>query len=545
MGHPLNSIDYLIESWDHLKNRFSYYGFFLFLPDHPFAEVFEEHFLHWDEISGGGSMFFAIAPPPEGWLEKARNREYWRYYVANSNSSIAYDVSAVRQAAQHFHVPSEHLPTFVIFRNLFHSDSVSIDLGGLSFIETATYLHNVFLVLNNPDVQRYFNLWQLRELLDVIPKDEAKPPNELTAIVKALRNQRRLQRGKLNVGGRQLSAHHIASRVEHAESINTILLNMQQELRRLGDEVSELRHEQREGFQGVHVHLERIQVVLEETVLRIQEFREPFIVRWQTILEQDLPAHELQEERERLHNEFDAFLEGESRQLSARLQEASPPILPDIIKPYEYLLEPYSKQALATSELLWTHLSKKDLHSLVDYSVCGIGLWKSLEIEVNRTFVDALRIFNGIAQGGQASIEQMPQKKSRVEEIASFKTNNGIKESRIDISRSDDRGLLMGVELGKVGGIITNSQKNSLSDLLRGLSLAGVQPGKSDHDYLNDLGEGIKQVARVYRNSYAHIHPMRYDICKKFRTFLFDTNNDSPLLATLECKKEFQNKRLI
>jgi hypothetical protein len=542
MAHPVNSIEYILTQWPQLERRFPYYAFFLFTEaDQEFAQFFQNHFEDLDHWSGDGCMFFAIAPPPPDWSQHAIGRDYWRYFLANSATQVGYDTDAVKQAARYFNVPDEHLPALVIFKDIHFADTITIRLGGLNVEQMPDFFRNLFLTFNLMGRRQDVYLWRLRELIDALPHDRWVTTEQFAPIAQAYTGPRRPgPNDRLEFARLGFAPHQIAYRTEFPQPIESILRSFQQELTRLSDEVRQLREEQREGFRQVNVNLERLQVVLEETLGRIQEFRRPFINRWVEVDDQEAPPEIIREQKEQLHAEFDEFLERESHYLAERLLQTTH-ALPDSMQYTSNLLEDESRIELMTSEALWQNLASLNTHLPIDYSVCGIGLWKALEVEVNRTFVDALRVWHHICQPGIFSIRQQVQTSGELAEYGLFGTSRG----RVPINRCI-AGNLSGVELGKVGGLLANSAQNGLARVLDGLYFPTANQSVSRDEFLGNLAVTVSRVAKVYRNSYAHIRPMEHQVCNEFRDFLLtDIQPFSPLFTTLRCKETLLQACLI
>ena len=452
MGHPINGIEYLLAQWEWLRREspFPFYAFFLFTEENDdFASFFQRHFEVLDDGYGNVCVVFALAPPPPCWSEGAGGRNYWRHYLANADAEIGYDRDAVIQAARYFSVPIGHLPTVVLLRDLRHSDTLTVRLGGLSEEEAAAFFHNLFGLFRTRYV-RDWQLWRLRRLVDILPWNRMCDSTWLNRLVNQYREAgRRNVANQYNFTRRDLIAHDITYRVEFPQTVQETLISLQSELQRLSLEVGQLREEQREGFRSVNVRLERIQVVLQETIGRIEEFRGPFIARWVRVDEEAGTPEEISDARERLHAEFDEFLERQSRHLAERLYEMSDGELPEVMRPLQDLLEEESRTELVTAEMLWNHLADANTPFPIDFSVCGIGLWKALEVEANRTFVDALRVLHRICDPGIASMHQRVQTSGEIAEFGLF----GPHRSRVPINSNRD-GQLIGLSLGKVGGLL-------------------------------------------------------------------------------------------
>ncbi|MCZ7567032.1 MAG: hypothetical protein M5U01_00330 [Ardenticatenaceae bacterium] len=544
MGHPINSLDYVLTQWDNLKDRHPYYAFILFTDEHrDFFSLVQEQFIHWDQLSGEACMFFTIAPPPENWLAEANTRDYWRHYIANSENDTGYDVDAVKQAARYFDIPYEYLPAIVLFNDLKRYDTITIHLAGLSKADSSNLINNLFLFLNHPFPQRYRELWRLQSLIDRLPISRKYNSSWIDKYVRSQWTRSRSQRPSNQVMGESLIPHRFTYLVNAPQSVELTLSNLVQELRRLSDEVAELRNEQCENFREVNVRLERIEVVLRETITRIEEYRRPFVVRWMTA-DTETDFDEAEHQRSILHSEFDEFLEQQSRYLSERLFEELEPQLPDELSYIDDQLEPESKAKITTAEVLWKHLTTFPPSFMVDYAVCGVGLWTALEVEINRAFVDALRVRNALCQTGQPSVHQTVRPIAKMFEDGRF--GNQIKPVRINYYDPQNLNKLRGIELGGSGPLMAASDVNSLSEIITDLHFPLEQNDTTIHEFMLKLAERVNEVRTVYRNSYAHIQQMDRATYEEFRSLMLNrTISHSPLFAIVECKQMLLRAGLI
>lgn len=533
MGHPVNGIDYVLQNWGYLQDQFPYYMFFLFTDQNPeFANFFRENFYTMDELSGSGCMFFAIAPPPPDWRERAQVRDYWRHYLANSHKNIGYDEQAVDQAARHFKIPMELLPAAVIFNDIHQDEALTIHLDEMFPREWPGFFSNLFTLFNHVQQHKLqdFHLRDLKKALNFLPGHTKKPEWVLQFAKLFIFSHQHpdnidYQERRLTFQGESLLRRRIAYRTEYPEHIASILSSMQNEISRLGDEIAALRQEQREGFHQVNVNLERIQAVLEETVHRIEEFRGPFLERWVSLVDTAGSSEEMISIQQDLHREFDEFLLQQSNYLAQRLTKTFV-TLPDCLQPVSDLLEEPTKACLLSSELLWENLREFNLPWL-DFSVCGIGLWKAVEIELNRTFIDALRVHRNIWEPGAPSINQKVTIQGNVREKGVFlrgQSDVEIGEMTVTLQTGNERtGHFRGIELGKIRGLLANNPSNSLAEIISQSHLPRTANDADDSEFLIKVSEQVGVVANQYRNSHAHVRPMSSATCAEFRRYLFNS----------------------
>ena len=550
MGHPVNGIEYILNNWEYLRGRYPYYVFFLFTDENrSFTKFFHEHFYKLDQISAQGCMFFAVAPPPPGWQEIAQEREYWKHYLADPEANIGYDQAAVYQAARYFDVPREYLPAAIIFQDIKRDEALTIHLDELGLEEWPGFFTNLFQIFNlvqSRDVQDLY-LRGLKKLINFMPA-RSKSSEWLLDFAREIappRSEKLERRGNRYFFNQQeLPKRQAAYRTEYPGQIEAILQGMQAEITRLSGEVAAMRNEQREGFRQVNLHLEHIEAVLGETIQRIEAFREPFVERWFALENSTASLDELIETREALQAEFDTFLIEQSQHLAQRLDFRLAKI-PSSLQHLEHLFEPPAKSSLVTAELLWKELQEVEL-SWLDYSVCGIGLWKALEIELNRTFVDALRVSHHLCQPGIFSIDQIVETSGELTEPAQVRGGKVQINKRYVLDKEKNIQKLLGIELGGVAGLLLRNAENRLAALAGKVALQIPVRDNDVQTFLREVGSQVSTVANSYRNSHAHIRPMSRAKCQEFREFILDDKNPhNPLLATLSCKQGFLKAGMI
>ncbi|MBD3329768.1 hypothetical protein GF357_04725 [Candidatus Dojkabacteria bacterium] len=552
MGHPVNGIQYLINEWNYLKNRYSYYAFFLFTEsDKNFAELFQEMMFRWDDISGDGTMFFAVAPPPKGWEEKAGDRHYWKHFKANSHKDIDYDDDSVKQVARYFNISESNFPNVVVFSDLRKTETLTIELSGLSTAETKNYIENIFLLLNNSTVRRYRQLWKIHLLLDDLPIDKCVDIQWINSYVNSMWDIKRRRHFQKKHGKpipfAKVASNHRVIRHETTIPIEQTIQSILQEMRRLTDEVAELRHEQREQFANVNFSLERIENVLNETINRIEKYRIHFVERWLDAEYSASSFEELSLIREKLTQDFDDFLLTQRDHLTRRIRSSFQ--IPQELNLYNDILESNSRAALESSEALWNYFRINPYENKGDYSICGIGLWKALEIELNRTVVDTLRVHHGIANTGTPSVIQLVEYKDKYKEVGWF-GSQGYKPVIINPYTDSDPEIrqkqLKGITLGTLAALLQGISRNNLNSLIAKIKINLATTDTSHLDFITNVGEQVQIITNRYRNVHAHLRQMDRNTYKSFRQLMLDDNQPhSPLFRILECKRELENNGMI
>jgi hypothetical protein len=479
--------------------------------DERFAQQLAELLADVAETAYPTCNFFFVEPMMGYSLRETIRRNAERYHVlSNGDDCPWYDDREINSFVRYFSIPTEHVPCLLVIKNIKYSDILYVDLR-MSIEErvSSQFLGNLSLLFSRDNI-RDWTCFHLRSLIDSVPFSQ-EPSIQDKLIVLLSRGTRNYSRG--------LDSNNITYHINLPQSV-------EETFRKIAT-----------NTQHLDIPEGKFKDTLRKTDTVIAERRSRLTDELLQLFEaEDFSPEQIAEQHQRIRKVFDdALLEQSQRLVNDFFRREWPEqVLPVSIAEYTDLLEPASRQVLNTAESLWNNLRDVQIPTSFDFSVCAIGLWKALEIEVNRTFVDALRVKYQLCSPGAPSIHQ-----THPNQILVSMSVKGT-ERKVDISELRDN-QLANIELGKVSGLVKGADKNDLKALID--SLKAPQVPLLVH---KDLGTAIKKVATKYRNPHAHMRPMERDICNDFRGFILNNSDQTnPLLATLMYKREFQKQGLI
>ncbi|MEL6676432.1 MAG: hypothetical protein AAFR61_29760, partial [Bacteroidota bacterium] len=339
------------------------------------------------------------------------------------------------------------------------------------------------------------------------------------------------------IRGIELGKNERAYHVNSPNTIHETLDRLVHEMDRLRQEVHDLRSEQREGFERIDSRLEKIEVILRDSVTRIKDFRQSFLVNLMNAGDDEGENGLID-----LHATFDQTLRNENQVLVERISEAFESAFPSELNNLETYFEPESIAILRSSEILWNYLQTHTPPYDVDYAVCGIGLWTAMEVELNRAFVDALRVWNRICSNGSPSTKQSVQQMARTTEASSFR--NPVKINPYETQGNPTK--LKGLTLGSIYGLLRVSDRNSFQNIFPNLNFPIGSNDPDNFAFAEKLSHEVQMVTNTYRNAYAHIQKMEKSIYEDFRSYMLDDSKPhNPLFSTVRCKIELENNRFI
>lgn len=537
-----NGLTYLLENWTQIQQRFEG-GFCIFVAfdrrNSSFAGMYYQMLQSFEAHAGGRCYLATVASPPEYWDVGGPESLDERHYILDVATGRPYAPSDVHAVARHFDIPIEYLPATIVFRNLDFHDTINIFLGDFENESAAAYLTNLITLLAIPTA-RDMEMWRLARFLDLLPRDKSYPNAFLADMLGSYSRSER--RNAYVFGDKPYPAHRAVHRVEFPRTVRATLTSLSAMLGKP--------HTLSSTAAPPVGSAEPLRIVTRDISSRVDEFRTELVTHLAEIDAAEDTAEHIRSAREQLHQQFDGKLCHEQHQLAdeIRRRRAARLELPSSIASYADLLEDESRQELMTGAMIWDYLVEEGYEDEIDFAVCGIGLWKSLEIELNRTFIDALRVNHNIAVPGRFSIGSPPLKPGKIYEEGIFSS----KTSDVAINRLQN-GNLIGVELGGIGGLLQNCRTNSLNSIIA--TLPGIwwkRTGRNsaympdNHASLVRLADEVRKVANRYRNAHAHLQPMKRAICDEFRNYLLESElGMSPLFCTLEFKRALLDRRLI
>lgn len=241
---------------------------------------------------------------------------------------------------------------------------------------------------------------------------------------------------------------------------------------------------------GLHFSDERQQdlvPVFARANQRVQENRDEFL--------KSLLTAKNEEQIQDLIRDFETALITESVQLADTLDRA----VPGIIEKFESVIDDETRMFLISAETV-AHFAGKHLVDDFDFSLCGCGLWKAVERELNSSLIWHLRLGKGIA--GEDHKPTGARSPKGVTYQAGSETVNIDRRER----GSTD---FEGITLGNIKYLLRSAQDNNIAEELRpvleskgDLFQFTFEANKSGLAYL------VGQVANI-RNGHAHIRAMK------------------------------------
>ncbi len=538
---PMNGISDLLNYWTQ-RDQPDNQGFSILvlfdLAASSFAAMYYQILPSLIEAVGDNCYLSTIAPPPTDWEVAIPQAIRARHFLANATAGQPYQVSDIHLIARQFDIPTEHLPAIVVIRSLEFYDTINIFPGDFELESARAYLTNLVRLLSTATAQDP-RVWQLARFLDFLPRDHPQIDGWLADMLGSY-----LKSGKRSscvFGGKPYRPHKIVHHVDFPRMIRGMLGDLNIQLSKPTSYANELSSDNRNATS--------LRGMVRTSSARVEENRTEFVTRIAELDENEEVIGRINK-REHLRQEFDRQLQSQSQEIVQEIQHRRGTTLqlPPLIHTYESLLEEESRKELTTAETIWRFLITEGYQDEVDFAICGVGLWKALEIEVNRTFIDALRIYHGFARPGQSSTGMPPLKPGEYKEHGLFSSES----KKVNLTQQNDR-LFISVSLGAVSALLRNSAENNLRSIIESLPPIILQQGLSTFPKMTDiksktpqLADEVSKVADRYRNVHAHWQPMKQAICAEFYEYLVGSQwQQSPLIYTLEFKRHLLQQKLI
>ena len=206
--------------------------------------------------------------------------------------------------------------------------------------------------------------------------------------------------------------------------------------------------------------------------------------------------------------------------------------IPEIVSEFSSVLDDETRSFLISSETVYQAISDNRFKEF-DYSVCGCGLWKAVERELNSTIINYLRRTHDLIDVYGTPI-------GKIDERVNYKAGN----RSVNINRRQ-RGSenFEGLELGKIMWLLS-TRENQLENVLN--SVFAID--KKIQDFIlggadEDLPSMIGKISKL-RNGHAHIHPMTELAFLKLRAISIspESKGDALLRKILILKKKIQDQ---
>lgn len=218
-----------------------------------------------------------------------------------------------------------------------------------------------------------------------------------------------------------------------------------------------------------------------------------------------------EEEARRLIQNFETSLLVESSRLSGRV---GAPITPLIVNHFD-IMDDETRRFLISAETIANFASKR-LPEVFDFSLCGCGLWKAVERELNSSLMWYLRRVKNIAGNDRKPIAEKPHADANYE--AGSKTVN-INE------RERGSPEFEGIMLGDIKYLLRSAHDNNIADEIK----PALENDRELYDFIlssskNGLAYLIGQVANI-RNGHAHIKPMKEQMYQDLHSLILSPEN--------------------
>jgi hypothetical protein len=229
--------------------------------------------------------------------------------------------------------------------------------------------------------------------------------------------------------------------------------------------------------------------------------------------------------RELLEN-FETTLLEESGRLSHLIDKE----IPSIIKAFESVMDDETKTFLISAETV-ARFARKHLSDDFDFSLCGCGLWKAVERELNSSLIWNLRLAKGIAGKDRKPI--VGRSRAGVNYEAGSQTVNIDKRERGSTE-------FEGITLGNIKYLLRSAHDNNIAEELKPvlesepeLLRFALEPSEGGLAHL------IGQVTNI-RNGHAHIKAMKEKSYQDLRSLVIEPDDkptESLLGKILEMKR--------
>lgn len=354
MGFPLSSNIFDDRTLEHLYfSKFPVQVAVLFSPyDKEFTHTFKDLFLDLDIITGQNVIFFAILDPPNDWLVNTRDRFVWRRYWQNIRpTGFSYESSMlVREIARLFGVPWYSLPVIVVGTDLWGKDYLVVST---SSEEIKDQLENISFIAQRDE---YFKTALIKKMLE--EKYSYKVAYRLAD--KRLRNRLNKMYEVLSTSSGEFDSY------KYYSLINDELTATQKELHKL-------RSKKISRDSGVFTDYDEISDIAEhERNALIEDISSRLVA----------PAAVAQKLYQHLICEI--------TDLPEKLDEDSKVMLESAIRVGTFL-ELLREKHL--SDPMFTRLNEElyDIMPFIDFTAGAQGIWKTYELEINLSIIQAAR----------------------------------------------------------------------------------------------------------------------------------------------------------
>lgn len=483
MGFPIRSWSDILRDKERIEanGRPSYYTFLLYKSNHTnFRDYILDNFNRLHDMSV--DVVFFVLDKPEEWLKRDDIGYYRTVYDQNYTPEL--NDAEVDIVCEYFGIHTSLLPTVIAFPNL---DSKSCNIFGLKGITDFYKLDRFFGTLLT---DRYIHYTTGQNRFGM---------NKLIKVSSIIRRE----------------FPEIRSSIAYLDENNTV----ENKLNQIAEAIDKLHYDMREGFNTVLSKLEQIQE-------DIKPFKETITCKFEEL--NKLPDSLMKEkELEELHSIVDKKLLNMSNQI---IEDASIDEFCSLAH-YEYL-ECFEEESvnMIRSCFITDHLvTKKHLDSF-DYSLCSVGFWKAMEIELNIILIDSIRILRNFIDNIPS--RGIPLKSGKCDVFAGYRDKNQTKIYLIDINKQRDSKLIS-LMFGELIKISENYENNDLKQVLEKLENEIIAICDVNI-FMSEFIESLTMVVREYRNRCSHTGLMKKDEYNDLKDIIFSKNGLYEKIAVLK-----------
>lgn len=497
MGHPIRANIFRHGTEEHnYFTRFPVHVAVLFSPqDQLFAPAFKEIFLRLDRLTSDYVAFFAVLDPPSDWLRIAAERPWWRQYGQHGDRGASLDDRVlVREIARLFGVPWRSLPIIIVSTDLWQGDFV-----------TAT-----------------------------------TSPYHIEPQLKALTQKAHFW-GRPNIGHiyETLKQLHFET---HYHSRNVTLTNRLTNIYEILESGSMGGHFSEQFRRLLDGNMSDVQYALRALHRRFDDYGERDVRPENTLDNSSLRSTDLGVADETMEDAAGRLVAPATVAARAmnrvvndkipteHLDEESQIMLETSLK-IGHLLETMSQGMLGKLDQF--HIGRRGYHpSRLDFSPGAQGAWKSLELEVNLSVIQAARASRSIPMPRCFAIydADIPQERGSIRTAGGWKADVNQKDIFLESSRRH-RFLPLGEALCVIEALRGNIDE----------SFDNVVRFCINQDLPNPIIEALRAVS-VLRNKGSHTAMLSFADYSTVLNFVIDTNVLSPLFLI---KKRLRSDRAI
>lgn len=206
---------------------------------------------------------------------------------------------------------------------------------------------------------------------------------------------------------------------------------------------------------------------------------------------------------------------------SNRLSDLTKKEIPSVVKMYESVMDDETKTFLISAETV-DRFATRQLSDDFDFSLCGCGLWKAVERELNSSLIWHLRLTKGIAGKDRKPIVD----RSRA-------VNYEAGGETVNINRRE-RGSIEfeGITLGNIKYLLRSAHENTIAEEVRSVLANESELLQYVLDPTEDgLAHLVGRVANI-RNGHAHIKAMKKASYQDLRSLVLEPS-DMPTKSLL------------